>query len=150
MNTKIQLAYYTDNKYFAFTNPNPRAIDYKAIRWDTADCCVRALAIAADCTWIEAYDFLTAKARKEFSVLNDGIGFRRWLVAAGAEWHHLPAIKGKKRMTGKEFAETHPEGRYIIYVANHECACVDGKLRDVWNCGGKALVGYFDMSNFKF
>ena len=52
-------------------------------------------------------------------------------------------------MTALQFAETHPVGRYVLSVANHETACVDGVILDAWNCGEKAVVGYFDMAAFK-
>lgn len=42
-----------------------------------------------------------------------------------------------------------PSGRYVITVASHETACVDGVILDAWNCGEKCVVGFFDMSNFK-
>lgn len=32
-----------------------------------------------------------------------------------------------------------PNGRYILSLANHLCAVVDGKIRDGWNCGDKCI-----------
>jgi len=52
-------------------------------------------------------------------------------------------------MTVMQFAETHPTGRYIISIANHATACVDGVILDSWNCGEKAIVGVYDMANFQ-
>jgi hypothetical protein len=98
---------------------------------------------------VDAFDYLTAKARAEFNVPNDGPGFRRWLIEGGAEWNHCKAEKGKKRMTVLDFAKAHPTGRYVVSIANHEAACVDGVILDAWNCGHKCIVGYFDMANFK-
>ena len=141
--------YYKSGPHFRIENPNPRWEEKRGFVWDTADCVIRALANSISCSWLDAFDYLTAKARAEFSVLNDGCGFRRWLIEGGAIWNHCKAIKGKKRMTALEFAESHPNGRYVLQVANHETACVDGVILDAWNCGKKSLVGYFDMSNFK-
>lgn len=150
MDNKKLLRYYTDNAYFALENPNPRAVDYKATRWDTTDCTIRALALATGSTWLDAFDYLADHAREDYSNMEDGHGFRRWVVAGGATWTNCPALKGKKRMTAREFAKKHPTGRYIITLAKHETACVDGKIRDVWNCGDMCVVGYLDMSNFKY
>ena len=76
-------------------------------------------------------------------------GFRRWLIEGGGIWHACKAVKGKKRITVLDFAKSHPKGRFVIQIANHETACVDGVILDAWNCGGKCVVGYIDMKDFK-
>lgn len=149
MEKKRYSKYYEANAHFRIENPNPRWAQKRGLVWDTPDCVIRAVAIAISCTWLEAFDYLTAKARAEFTVPSDGTRLRKWLEDGGAIWHHCKAEKGKKRMTVKEFAEKHPKGRYIISIANHECACVDGIVMDAWNPGDKAVVGYLDMVNFK-
>ena len=150
MRTEVFQNYYQETKNFRISNPNPRWKEKRGFLWDTSDCCVRALANATGCTWLEAYDFLSEKARRDFSVLNDGRGFRRWLSENGGIWTHLKAERGKKRKTVLEFAQEHPKGKYIIAIAGHETACVDGVILDVWNCGKKCVVGYVDMNNFSF
>lgn len=140
---------YKSGPHFRIENPNPRWALKRGFKWDVADCTVRALANAISCTWLESFDFLTAKARADYSLPEDGPGFRKWLIEGGAKWTHCPAVKGKKRMTVLEFAETHPAGRFVVTVAGHETACVDGVILDAWNCGKSAIVGYFDMANFK-
>ena len=149
MDTERFQKYYQSGPHFRIENPNPAWALKRGMVWDRGDCVIRALANAISCLWVESFDYLTAKARRDFNVPNDGPGFRRWIVEDGAVWTHCPAVKGKKRMTVKEFAETHPKGRYVISIANHETACVDGVILDAWNCGHKAVVGYFDMANFK-
>lgn len=149
MNQDTFLKYYASTPNFRICNPNPDWKDKKGMRWDRADCVIRALANSIECTWIEAYDFLSAKARRDFNVPNDGWGFRRWVVENGATWTHCKAVKGKKRMTCLEFAKSHKEGNYILSVANHEVACVNGVLLDAFNPSEKCVVGYYDMTNFK-
>lgn len=149
MDTKKYMKVYAETPTFRLTNPNPRWATKRGFRWDTGDCTVRAIANSINCSWLEAYDFLSSRAREEFVIMNDGVKFREWLVAGGAKWTHCPAVAGKKRMTAEEFAKKHPEGRYILSLANHEAACVDGKILDAWNCGSKCVVGFLDMSDFK-
>lgn len=149
METKRFLKFYQNNSTFELTNPNPHWKDKKGFVWDRSDCVIRALAISIDCTWLEAYDFLSAKAREDFNVPNDSCGFRKWVTGNGAVWHYCKAEKGKSRMTAKEFAETHKEGRYVLSLAGHEAACVNGKILDAWNCGEKCVVGYYEMENFR-
>ena len=149
MDTKRFQKYYQSGPHFRIENPNPEWAKKRGFVWDRGDCVIRALANAISCSWVESFDYLTAKARRDFNVPNDGPGFRRWIQEDGAVWTHCKAEKGKKRMTALQFAETHPTGRYVLSVANHETACVDGVILDAWNCGGKCVVGYFDMSAFK-
>lgn len=142
--------YYKSGEHFRLENPNPDWAKKRGFRWDRGDCVIRALANAVSCTWVEAFDFLVERARRDFNVPTDGPGFRHWLVENGAKWTHCKAEKGKKRMTVLQFAETHPTGRFIVSVANHETAVVDGVILDAWNCGGDCVVGYCDMTEFKF
>ena len=149
MDNKRFQKYYQSGANFRIENPNPEWEKKRGFKWDRGDCAIRALANAISCSWVDSFDYLTAKARRDFNVPNDGPGFRRWLIEGGAIWKHCPAVAGKKRMTVEEFAKTHPSGRYVISIARHETACVDGVVLDAWNCGAKAVVGYFDMATFK-
>ena len=149
MNDERFNKYYKSGPHFRIENPNPEWAKKRGFVWDRGDCVIRALANAISCSWVEAFDYLCAKARADYNVPTDGPGFRRWIQEDGAVWNHCKAEKGKKRMTALQFAETHPTGRYVLSVANHETACVDGVILDAWNCGGKCVVGYFDMSAFK-
>lgn len=149
MDTERFQKYYQSGPHFRIENSNPRWALKRGMVWDTADCTVRALANAISCLWVDAFDYLTTKARADYSVPNDGPGFRKWLIEGGAVWNHCKAVKGKKRMTVLQFAETHPKGRYVVTIASHETACVDGVILDAFNCGSSAVVGYFDMAAFK-
>lgn len=150
MNKEQYKKYFQSGEgHFWLTNPNPRAVGRKGFHWDTGDCCIRALANSTGCSWLEAFDWLTVKARRDFSIVNDMGFLRRWLLEGGARWEHCPAVGGKKRTTVDDFAEAHPTGKYIVQIANHATAVVDGTILDVWNCGRRAVVGYFDMAEFK-
>lgn len=149
MNKEVFAKYYQSTPHFRIENPNPKWEGMRGFIWGTPDCVIRAIANATGCSWLEAFDYLAPRARKEFTILNDGIRFREWAVASGAKWTACKAEKGKKRTTALQFAETHPTGRYILCVANHEAACVDGVILDTWNCGDKCVYGYLDMANFK-
>lgn len=150
MNNERFMKYYAPTAHFAHTNPNPRWAQQKGMIWNTGDCAIRALALSTDVEWIKAYDFLVAKGRRDFSTPNDMGFMRQWYVEGGAKWTACKTEKGKKRMTALQFAETHPQGRYIIQISNHVCACVDGVIKDTWNCGEKCVVGYFNMTDFKY
>ena len=52
--------------------------------------------------------------------------------------------KGSTRPTVDGFAKEHPKGTYILNVAHHVVACVDGKYYDTWDSGYKSLYGYYE------
>lgn len=141
--------YYMCTKTFQYYNENPQGKDKRGYVWDRADCVIRALGKASGYGWLKAFDYLTIKARRDFNVVNDGVALRRWLQEDGGVWTPCKAERGKGRMDANTFAETHPNGRYVLSLAHHEVACVDGKLYDVWNCGEKCVYGYTDLANFK-
>ena len=62
----------------------------------------------------------------------------------GFEYHGISNKRGTKRPTVDSFAKNHPKGTYILNVANHEVAVVDGKYYDTWDSGYKSLYGYYE------
>ena len=149
MNTKTFTAYFQDKPHFKLSNPNPDWKKTKTLKWNKPDCVIRAVALTTGLSWLEAYDYLSARARRDYTIPNDGTRLRDWMAEGGASWHATNPKKGKDRMTAEEFAKSHPKGRFIMRLAHHEAACVDGVILDAWNCGGKCVYGYIDMTNFK-
>jgi len=95
------------------------------------DCTVRALAIATNLTYDDAYDVLAKAGRK----CSKGFHFRDWAknrtVAGYKLIHHsFPAVKGQRRMNLASFCERFPNGRYILKTAKHVVAVIDGILMD--------------------
>lgn len=130
------------NKYYCYYQPNK--LDIKD---EYGDCTIRALSKALNIGWLEAFDLTIPYCRKyqipnvfftskkvEMEVMKD-LGF---------EYYGISNKKGTKRPTVKEFASSHKEGTYILNVANHEVACVDGKYYDTWDSGFKSLYGYYE------
>lgn len=91
------------------------------------DCTVRALAMARQLPYDEAYDILAAAGRK----CGRGFEFRKWIgTNAWATKISFPARKGEPRMNLATFAEQHPAGTYIVKVAKHVIAVRDGVVYD--------------------
>ena len=149
MNDKRFQRFYQSGPHFRIENPHPAWAKMRGFVWNRQDCVIRSLANAMSISWLEAYDYLVAKGRKDLYTPTDSDGFRKWITEDGGEWVACKAVKGKKRMTAMQFAETHPEGRFVVYIAGHFTSCVNGVLLDSWNCGESAVVGYFDLKNFK-
>lgn len=129
------------SKRFQYYQPNK-----KDLKDEYGDCQIRALSKALDCTWIEAFDKLIPYMREEQC---NGIGVTvatssRILGHFGFAYHGISNAKGTKRPTVDSFAKDHPTGTYILRVANHVVAVVDGKYFDTWDSGARSLYGYYE------
>lgn len=130
------------NSSYEYYQPNK--LDLKD---EYGDCTIRALSKALNISWLETFDLTIPYCRK-YQIPN--IFFtsykieREVMKELGFVYTGISNKKGTKRPTVKEFAETHKKGTYILNVANHEVACVDGKYYDTWNCGHKSLYGYYE------
>lgn len=51
----------------------------------------------------------------------------------------FPAEKGKPRMNGERFCSAYPRGKYILQMAGHWTACVNGVIFDTWDCSEKCV-----------
>jgi hypothetical protein len=118
----------------------------KDIKDGYGDCTIRALCKAMGTTWIEAYmkmlPFCVYFQTPNVFNLPQKLE-AECLAALGFEYHGISNKRGSKRPTVDSFAKAHPTGTYILNVANHEVACVDGKYYDTWDCGYKSLYGYY-------
>jgi hypothetical protein len=72
------------------------------------DCTVRALAIACEITYDEAYEMLAAAGR---SCSRGFAPFSRWAQKEpGLEWTPFPAVKGRRRMNPTKFCHLFRQG----------------------------------------
>ena len=91
------------------------------------DCTVRALSIARDIPYDEAYETLKAAGRE----CSKGFDFVRWIARQPfATKISFPAKKGEPRMDLFNFCDIHLEGTYILRVAGHVVACVNSVVYD--------------------
>jgi hypothetical protein len=95
----------------------------------TTDCVVRAIATATQVDYMKTRRELNRKKRelgyttyKDTKLLYD--------LYKGYPRHIFKAIKGEPRIKGSDFTELHPKGIFILKIAGHITACVDGVIRD--------------------
>lgn len=139
---KTKTDYYRDTEYFRKRNNNP---SYKGgNRWHKGDCVIRAFAMAANITWLDAFDMLVENARKTYTVPNSKDNYDVVFAANGFERKSVKVVKGKKRMTLEDFCKVHKKGRYIVSVANHLTAVIDGVCYDQWNPANKCVYVYYE------
>lgn len=129
------------SKRFVYYQPNK-----KDLKDEVGDCQIRALSKTLEISWLEAFD-LTIPICRELQTYtifaSDLKKTRAAMDTLGFDYVGISNKKGSKRPTVAEFAEKHKHGRYILSVARHVVACVDGKYYDTWDCGSKSLYGYY-------
>lgn len=110
------------------------------------DCTIRALSKALNISWIEAFDkeiplCREAQASNIFDVPSKIRN--EFMKKLGFTYFGISNKKGTTRPTVDSFTKNHPNGTYILSLANHVVASVDGKYYDTWDCGNKCLYGYW-------
>lgn len=120
----------------------------KDLRDKVGDCQIRALAKALGKTWLEVFDLITPICREQqvmdiFSC--DLAKTKEAMSGLGFAYTGISNKKGTKRPTVDSFAKDHKEGRYIVSVAHHVVAVVDGKYYDTWDSGEKSLYGFYEL-----
>ena len=131
------------NKYYAYYQPN--ALDIKN---KVGDCQIRALTKTLDLTWLEVFDRVIPLCREvqAFTVFCCDLERTKSIMAKlGFEYTGVSNKRGTKRPTVKSFAKDHPAGKYVLKVANHVVACVDGKYYDTWDSGDYSLYGFYEL-----
>lgn len=93
------------------------------------DCTVRALALALDLAYDDAYDRLADAGRK----CARGFAFPKWMnQQPWATKMSFPAVKGMPRMNPATFVKQFPQGRFICQVAKHVLVVLDGVVYDAF------------------
>lgn len=124
------------HKYF---NPNPKK------REDVGDCVIRAFCKATGKDWDAMFKELCELAFELKALPNSDVTYKEYLKRSHdfAE-HKLRIKKGVKRPTVESFAKANKKGTYILTLANHLVAVVDGYYYDTWDCGEKSVYKFWE------
>lgn len=122
------------SNYFEYYNANPKGLN-------VGDCVKRAISKASNISYRDVSLALNRyKKVTGASKFNSNENYKNYLTEVlHAKKETYQAIKGEDRMSGYTFAKTHPTGRYVLRMARHLTACVDGVIYDTWNCLGKCV-----------
>lgn len=108
-------------------NPNP-------LGRQTGDCVVRAIAIATDHSWREAYRDLCRIGEIEADLPNSNMVWGIDLKEKGGRQFLLPETC-PSCMTVAAFCERYSRGVYVIGTGSHAVACIDGDWYDSFDSG---------------
>lgn len=127
------------SKNYKYYQPNK--MDLK----DTyGDCVIRSLSKAINKEWLEVFEELLPYARKLQCMPNGKPCYEKYLRDCGFSYVGISNKKGSKRPTVHSFVKDNPNGTYVLRVAHHLVAVVDGYYYDTWDSGEKSLYGYWE------
>lgn len=92
------------------------------------DCVIRAFAIVFNLDYDLVHDAMQEKGRKWGSSTKKTI-WKSWIKHRGKKMA-FPAIKDQKRLTSLGFCQKYTKGRFVVQVAGHLFAVIDGKIHD--------------------
>lgn len=124
---------------YKFCNPHP---DGKLV----GDCVKRAICLAEGRDYREVKIELN-RLKRELGVeaFNSNENWKTYVERKKYEKLSFPAVPGKSRMDGHTFAETYTEGSYILRMAHHLVACVDGVILDTWDCRSRCVYNAYKV-----
>lgn len=134
----------TNKSIYVFYNPNPAQKfhkDGRPVRWDRCDCAVRSLAKLENMSWLGAFTHLATEAIDQYMMPNDdkliGLVYKKLGYVRGT-------FKSKDRIPVKKFAQKRSSGKFLLCVAGHVCALVDGKIYDTWDCSESYVTSWWE------
>lgn len=128
---------------YVYYQPNKKDLKDKY-----GDCQIRALSKALGLSWLETYDLTDPICRELQSYTIFGCELNKVkeaMARLGFTYTGVSNKRGTKRPTVESFARTHKEGTFIVTVAHHVVAVVDGKYFDTWDSGRCSLYGYYEL-----
>lgn len=109
----------------------------------TADCSIRAVAVATGLGWDKAFKGLTEAAYKLKTVPSDTEAVEYFLLSQGFKVGKVKIKKGEHRPTVNQFATMNPEIYAVLRVAGHLTCSGRGNYVDIWDCGDKSVYKYW-------
>lgn len=131
-------------KRFVYFQPNKKDLKDKV-----GDCQIRAFCKALNLTWLEAFDLTMPICRElqTYTIFDCDLSkTKAAMTALGFAYTGVSNKAGSKRPTVDEFAKAHPKGTFIVSVAHHVVAVVDGKYYDTWDSGYKSMYGWYEKT----
>ena len=119
-------------KYF---NPNP-------ISNRTEDCAVRAVSIALDVSWDDAFDMIAHNAKQMGTMMHDNAAWGSVLRQHGFQRDIIPN-SCPDCYTVEDFCKDHPVGVYVLGFATHTATVIDGDLYDTWDSSSEIPIYYW-------
>lgn len=119
---------------YRFYNPNPSNIR-------VGDCSIRALSKALGKSWEDIYVSLCAEGLFYHDMPSSDYVWGMYLRKNGFQQEMIESIC-PDCTTVQRFAETHPNGTYVVKTQNHIICIQNSNWYDSWNSGDEIIL-YF-------
>ena len=110
----------------------------------TRDCAIRAVGVALDISWGQAFILLASMAYQMGETMDSDLVWGAVLRQEGFSKHLAPDCVGC--YTIAEFADEHPQGIYVMKTDGHVVAAVDGNYYDSFDSGNEPLIYYWSKN----
>lgn len=112
----------------------------------TTDCVVRAISTATNSDYVEVRRELNRKKKElGFSSYKDTQFLYEYLI--GYPRLIFKPVKGEPRIKSSDFTELHPKGTYILKMAGHITARIDGVILDTWDCSYRSVYTAWEIAD---
>lgn len=108
----------------------------------TGDCVIRAISKATQKKWNDVYAELSAKGYEHKDWGNCNAVWDAYLRDLGYTRHIIPNTC-PDCYTVRQFAEDHPNGKYILATGSHVVAVIDANYFDTWDSGDEIPIYYY-------
>lgn len=115
-------------------NPNP-------VSNNVEDCAVRAVSIALDVSWDDAFDMIAANAKQMGVMMHNNNAWGSVLRQNGFNRAIIPNTC-PDCYTAEDFCRDHPRGIYVLGFGTHTATVIDGNIIDTWDSSGE-IPTYF-------
>lgn len=112
----------------------------------TEDCAIRAVAVALDISWDDAFDQIARMAKSMGEVMHLNAAFGAVLRSHGFTRHIIPN-RCPDCYTVADFCRDHPEGIYVLVCGSHAVACISGNWIDTWDSSAQIPIYYWEDNN---
>lgn len=110
-------------------NPNPAGKE-------VSDCVIRAVSIALNISWHQAFDELCGIARMDCNMPSADTVWGHYLYLKGFDPFLLPK-NCPQCLTVNDFAQLFPHGIFVIGTGSHAVAVINGNYYDSWDSGNE-------------
>jgi len=107
------------------------------------DCAIRAVSVALDIPWDDAFDLIANNAKQMGSVMHSNAVFGSVLRQQGYYRRVIPNTC-PDCYTIKDFCIDHPTGRFVVGTGSHVVAVINGNYVDTWDSGNEIPVYYWE------
>lgn len=120
---------------YIFNNPNP-ADSF------VGDCVVRAISIAEDISWNDAYMNLCALGAFMHDMPSSDAVWGEFLMSRGYS-RHIIQKECKECYRLVDFCRDHPEGTYVVATGNHAIVVINGDYYDTGDSGNCIPIYFY-------